>query len=78
MSGSAIRHLDPATITKIAAGEVIERSASVVKELAENALDAGSGRVFIAIESRAGAIASVRVTGRRIRGWAGVWVQVFG
>lgn len=62
MSGSAIRHLDPATITKIAAGEVIERSASVVKELAENALDAGSGRVFIAIESRAGAIASVRVT----------------
>ncbi len=62
MSESAIRHLDPATITKIAAGEVIERPASVVKELAENALDAGATRLAIAVESRAGAIASVRVT----------------
>ena len=55
-----IRLLDSSTIDKIAAGEVVERPSSVVKELVENAMDAGADAVTV--EIRDGGCSFIRVT----------------
>ena len=57
---SKIQRLDDTTISKIAAGEVVERPAQVVKELIENSIDAGSTNIIIEIEN--GGFDSIKIT----------------